>query len=118
MNAERKKILIDAIKSKKLGFDMQTWRMTNEDGPVACIGGHCSFVMGDPDKVEHRFTTACARWLEIDPRVAKRLFFPYKLRDWEKITRDDAVLAIENVAKYDDPRWAAIRPDLTVEDRE
>lgn len=116
MNPEKKERLIAAIRSEKYELDMTSWRAETHCGTAACIGGHCLLLMGvecGPWNV-HPGRVA-AKWLEVTPSAAIDLFHPSGLRGWEKITRDDAILAIENVAEYGDPYWKVIRPDLVKE---
>lgn len=116
MNPERKERLIEAIRSKKYVFDMSTWGTETPYGTAACIGGHCLLLMRiETVPWESSHTRVAATWLELRREEAIDLFRPSDLRDWERITDEDAITAIENVAQHGSARWKSIRPDLVEE---
>ena len=103
-------------------------------GTASCIAGHAvhvsddfevkptgefSFEVVDPDNQKSCVERAGMIILGIDWRVAQALFFGEDLnrdasgggrRDvyLSTITREQAIAALENVYKYDDPKWAKV----------
>ena len=84
-------------------------------GTVACIGGTAGHLMMSDDPkldVEAITETDVFEWLGLNHVHHYSLFYPRPLQDWDKVTVADAEKAIDNIIKFNDPKWAEIRPDL------
>jgi hypothetical protein len=80
---------------KEIGaFNMKLWNC----GTAQCIGGACELLMGKHVE-EHVFSVS------LYP-----LFYPWQVRDWNDITADKAVRAIDNFLMTGEPKWDEIMP--------
>ena len=104
---------LEGIVPAPLSFNMGKIFYKNDCGSVACIGGWMAGAL------LNRATPAAAarEYVENGGETGDlyELFYPEGLENWDEILPADAVKAIDNMLAHGDPRWAQVRPDLTID---
>lgn len=81
---------------------------TNGDcGSVGCIGGTMAFLMGKSSSGATWYVGLRGRIGEASPAF-QELFFPKGIEDWDTITTEHMLKAIDNWLGNGHPRWVAV----------
>jgi len=102
-------------KIKRREFNMETFYNPHRCGTAACIGGWMALYSYMEDRDLKKKDLNNIKQCLVEDRVPHRtifhnLYYPYALDffNWEKITRDMAVMAIDNFLAGDEDPWAAV----------
>lgn len=94
-------------------FNMNCAMKFEQCGTIGCIGGHMALILGWRSPYEsdaHRGASYHA-YMYVDHGRSKALydlFYPHPLHEWEQITPEMAVEAIDNFLEYGDPKWVKV----------
>lgn len=94
------------VGSKHLFHMSQIFDENQHCGSIGCIGGYMGNILGDGSLVCHQ-----------EPGDAfYELFYPYGVKDWNKITPQHAIKAIDNFLATGKPIWNKVVPKSNWDD--
>lgn len=93
-------------------FNMNVPMIKEGCGTVGCIGGHMALIMGYSNSEADNYVTNSQY-----SRPIGKLFYPDSLENWEGITPDMGVAAIDNFLKDGNPRWTDVAEEFGFDGR-